>query len=290
MAPEYDLRRQPSTTPAIEPPAIEPPATSTAGRMTGMRGVSYADGAAMLRPSGSPAVQRKKGVGEHAAQAVKDMDETQSAQIDARGYGDYTGIKSGETKRDGKRLVKTDCTTFVIDALRTAFAAAGMSADWTAVFQDAQKNSKGGFKGTELMKSLQAKLGWVGVYWSPDSKSGSGENDYSTRKARKGGGYYGIGIDKDKVVTDYAPGNDARKTSKALDKLRRVNFGVLCAKGGTHMATIVKGQVYEVHWSDTADSHDMIEFTPIEDWGWGSGAIVMPPDEIANWNGTAAAQ
>ncbi len=239
----------------------------------------------MLSPNNTT-VETGPTIGERAAAIAKGMDEGQSKQIDDRGYGDYTGTQSGESKRDGNRLKKTDCTIYVLDTLKATFKAAGLSADWDKVFKDAVKNSGGAFKGTELMKSLQSILGWVGVFWAPDTKSGDGEHDYSAAMAKKGKGYYGISVDADKTVTDYAPSKASRKKTDKLEQLKRVNFGVLCARGGSHMAMIIKGNVYEVHWSYTADSHDLIEFTPLQDWGWGSGAIVMPPDEVANWNGT----
>jgi len=223
--------------------------------------------------------------GEVAAAYAQDMDQEQSKLIDERGYGTYTGTHSDESKRDGERLKKTDCTIYVLDILRSAFTAVGKGKEWDATFADAQRNSgSSGFKGTELMKSLQSKMGWVGVFWAPDSKSSDGENSYAAAIAKRKGSYYGIEVDPEKAVTDYQPedGRDAEMGN--MNKLHQIAFGVLAARGGSHMAMIVGGAVFEVHWSSSSDDHDLFEDTDLADWGWGSGAIVMPPDQAAKWN------
>ena len=68
-----------------------------------------------------------------------------------------------------------------------------------------------------------------------------------------------------------------------LDKLRGINFGVMAADGGMHMVIFVRGKVYEVHWSHDSKSHDLYEYTDMKDWKWKSGAIMVPPEELANW-------
>ncbi len=273
MPPTAQQLNTQQTAPQI--PAAQAPASAPSP----LRSMGYAAGAASLSPAKAP-------VGALAAGVAKRIDETQSKEIDAKGYGSYTGTHSGEEAKDGKQLKKTDCTIYVLDVLRQAFAAAGRSDDWTRVFADAKRTSNGAFKGTELMKSLQTNLGWIGVFWGKDSNNPDAEHSYSARKAKKGGGYYGIQVDPDKVVTDYAPADESRKTTTNLEKLRRVKFGVLGARGGSHMAMLLNGQVYEVHWSNSADSHDLFEARPLEEWGWESGAVVMPPEELASWNGT----
>lgn len=238
----------------------------------------YDEAALALKPT---VAAQKPGFADVAAGHARSIDDKQSEQIKAKGEGDYTGTKSGES---GKK--KTSCIGYVLDVLAQTFASIGKTADWDRIRKQAYRQSgAGGIKGTELMKVLQSELGWVGVFWAPDTKSGDGENDYSARKAKTKGSYYGIKVDKDKLVTDYSPGGGRKAESEAIRRLRRVKFGVLAAKGGTHMTMILSGHVFEVHWSDTSDSHNLFEDAgDLSNWGWGSGAIVMPPEEAAGWN------
>jgi len=305
--PEFTHRRPLDPTRRPNPEVIQP---SSRRSELGLEGRSFDEQSALLSPNGqanpiqlrtanggNPVVQLSNDpkdvianpdeyeFGEVAAAYAQDMDQEQSALIDKQGYGDYTGTHSDESKRDGKRLKKTDCTTYVLDILRAAFNAVGKGKEWDETFADAQRNSGStGFKGTELMKSLQSKMGWVGVYWAPDSKSSDGEHSYSAAIANSKGTYYGIDVDKDKAVTDYRPEDSRDAEMGNMNKLRQIAFGVLAARGGSHMAMIVGGAVYEVHWSSSSDDHNLFEDTDLADWGWGSGAIVMPPDQAAKWN------
>jgi hypothetical protein len=273
---EHERRTDPTT------PNLDPQRITQANRLDALRGVNYQEGAAALRPSNAVQLTPTEPTfGEVAAGHARDMDEKQSRQIDETGEGDYTGSQSGER---GKKV--TSCIGYVLDILKMTFASVGKSADWDRVRRKTyQQSGAAGIKGTELMKVLQAELGWVGVFWAPDSKSGVGENDYSARKAKSKGSYYGINVDTDKLVTDYTPAGDRTAESDGIQRLRRVKFGILAAKGGTHMTLILSGHVYEVHWSAESDSHDLFEDAgDLADWGWGSGAIVMPAEEAAGWH------
>jgi hypothetical protein len=94
------------------------------------------------------------------------------------------------------------------------------------------------------------------------------------------------------TVMNYAPetagrsitiaGSDSttRKDTTGLEKLARIPFGVLTAQGGNHMALILNGVVYEVHWDEHSDSPHLYARTSLETWGWGSGIIVAPADDV----------
>ena len=255
---------------------------STESRLESLRGANYAEGTAALRPNNAVQLTpTDRSFGTTAAAHTRAMDDKQSEQIRATGDGDYTGSQSGQR---GKKI--TSCIGYVLDILAQTFASVGKSADWDRVRRKAyQQSGASGIKGTELMKVLQSELGWTGVFWAPDTKSGDGENDYSARKAKSQGTYYGIKVDKDKLVTDYAPTNGRTAESDAISRLRRVKFGVMAAQGGSHVTMILSGHVFEVHWSETSDSHNLFEDAgDLSTWGWGSGAIVMPADEAAGWN------
>ncbi|MEZ4401414.1 MAG: hypothetical protein R3B06_15420 [Kofleriaceae bacterium] len=57
-------------------------------------------------------------------------------------------------------------------------------------------------------------------------------------------------------------------------------FGVLTARGARHMAIIVSGVVYAVHWDAGASAARLYAATPLEAWGWDSGAIVAPAADV----------
>ncbi len=94
------------------------------------------------------------------------------------------------------------------------------------------------------------------------------------------------------TVTNYAPetagrsitiaGGDSttKKNTTGLERLARIPFGVLTAHGGTHMALILSGVVYEVHWDQHSGSPHLYARTPLETWGWGSGIVVAPADDV----------
>lgn len=52
-------------------------------------------------------------------------------------------------------------------------------------------------------------------------------------------------------------------------------FGL--AKGGVHTFAGRDGKVSEFHRSEMPDSKHAIEETPLENWGWNSGMIMVPP-------------
>jgi hypothetical protein len=90
-----------------------------------------------------------------------------------------------------------------------------------------------------------------------------------------------VTVDTAKSVTDY------RRTSATdtadltgIEHLKRLPFGVIAARGGTHMALIVNGKVYEIHWSRPATDFTAIEATPLETFTWQSGVIVAPAGDI----------
>ncbi|MFT3700130.1 MAG: DUF4157 domain-containing protein [Kofleriaceae bacterium] len=70
------------------------------------------------------------------------------------------------------------------------------------------------------------------------------------------------------------------KDMTGYNKLARIPFGVLTAKTGFHMAIIVEGVVYEIHWSEHSNSAHLYARTPLEAWGWGSGVIVAPAEDV----------
>ena len=216
-------------------------------------------------------------LGMAAATSVRRMDAAHDKALAETGVGLYYGNHGPEWEN----ATGTDCTTFVLEVLEQAFAAAGMSDEWNKLFQEALANSgSAGFKGLELLKSLQ-KLGWSSTYWNPDTskpRDEEGEHPYSYYLANKNGTYYGLPVDMSQALTNYRPSEDSStvKDEDTLERIAAIPFGVIAAKGGRHMAVIVDGEIYEVHWATGADSRHVITNRPLAEWNWLSGAVVYP--------------
>jgi len=242
--------------------------------------VSQAPGAGIaLDTDTAVTTDPEKALADAAKAKAMGMDTAHDKAVEDDGLGLYYGnqLDYDESYGGAKPL---DCTTYVLQVLKSAFESVGRSADWTKAFNKAVANSNGAFKGIELMKALQTELNWEASYWNPDTKNpgdGSDEHTYSAYLAGKGG-YYGLDVDPDKDVTNYAPssGSSTTKDATDLETIKKLPFAVLAARGGMHMAMLIDGNVYEVHWSDEPTSKDVIEATPLESWGWMSGAISYP--------------
>lgn len=222
-----------------------------------------------------------------AAAITESMEVEHKLGVEKTARGTLTGTKSGETPPAGVK--KSDCTILVLDVLEQAFAAQGKAADWKKAKAKALELAKargGGLSGIDIQQALVTELGWKGIFWAPDptfpypSEADKSEHAFAYRKARGGGTYYGLPVAE--TVVNYAPreGSGTAKETSQLDKLRTIPFGVLSARGAKHMALIVRGAVYEVHWTETSDKPDVIEGTALEKWGWLSGAIVVPPEDF----------
>jgi subtilisin family serine protease len=202
---------------------------------------------------------------------------------DRTGTGTIHGNRSGAPKPTG--AVSTDCTAYVLTMLDQAFAAKGLAAEWQAVRSTAITNSKpGGLKGTEVIKALQADRNWQAVFWAPDPTDpadANSEHPFAYRKVRSGNTYYGINVDPARSVIDYRRTRASHRVDlTGIGRLQRLQFGLLAARGGIHMAMIVNGEVHEVHWSTPATSRDSITATPLETFAWQSGVIAAPPGDL----------
>ena len=92
-------------------------------------------------------------------------------------------------------------------------------------------SGRGGLKGTEVIKALQADRNWQALFWSPDPSDpadGTSEHPFAYHIVRSRGTYYGIPVDPARSVVDY------RRTSArhqadltGIERLRRLQFGLL---------------------------------------------------------------
>ncbi|OUM02260.1 hypothetical protein A8M77_11265 [Variovorax sp. JS1663] len=223
------------------------------------------------------------------------MDVAHDIQLLESGAGTHVGGKAADLGQGRTPAPSpTDCTEYTVQVLRETFAAKGHGATFSKIMAAANKRSGGKLKGTELIQELQTQAGWKAVYWNPDTKfvdkkpggADDTEHAYSAQVARSKGTYYDIPIEKDKLVTNYSPkgGTGTHPDATSLAKLKKVPFGVLTARGGLHMAMLVSGVVFEVHWKEQCTSSNVFDATPLEKWAWLSGVVAAPADDIdAAW-------
>jgi hypothetical protein len=216
-----------------------------------------------------------------AAHARDRMLEHQQA-VDADGIGTIEGIHTEDKTAGAER---EDCTTYVLETLGAAFQAAGQQALWNQVKAEASRNSgSGGFKGIELMKALQNRAGWKSLFWAADTQTsadGDAEHTFAASVAERRGTYYGAEVEDDLAVTNYRRTEEgATADLTGIESLQQLPFGVLAARGGTHMALLLNGAVYEVHWDWAATDRDVVEATPLENWGWLSGMVTAPAADL----------
>ncbi len=201
------------------------------------------------------------------------------------GRGTLTGNKSGELPSPG--VTPSDCTILVLDILARAFRAQGKGADWKRVETEFYRRAGGkNLSGLDVQQALVSELGWKGIFWAPNPRfayptpEDKAEHAAAYKEVRDKGTYKGLPVGP--TVIDYRPakGSATKKSTEGIDRLKKVPFGVLSARGATHMALIVRGVVIEVHWDVTSDKPHVIQGTPLENWGWLSGAIVAPATDV----------
>ena len=182
-------------------------------------------------------------------------------------------------------VTRSDCTEWALAVLRSAFKAKGREAEWNNILATAQANSgAAGLKGTEVIKAIQAQGGWTGIFFGPDPRNpedSESEHPFAYRIVREQGTYYGINVDSDKSVVEYRRTDTTKPAQTAqLEKLRKIPFGIMVARGGRHVMLMINGFVYELHWDKLPTDPDVIHARPLESWpDWQSGVILVPTDE-----------
>jgi hypothetical protein len=207
------------------------------------------------------------------------------AAVDSTGTGTVQGNKCSAPAPSG--VAQSDCTQYVYDILKSTFGAKHDATTWQEVAAEAATISgSGGLRGTALQKALETKAGWKGVFWAPSPRNpadSSSEHPVAYKRVHQEGLYSkdDVAADDKHSVINYRPtAGTVQPEFTTLDQLKRVPLGVISARGGTHMTLVINGQVYEVHWDKPATDRDVIQATPLEQWAWQSGVIVMPPDDF----------
>ena len=221
---------------------------------------------------------------EVAAATARSMMLAHQEAITKSGQGLYMGNHNTPAAPTG--VTCSDCTEWALSVIGGAYKAQGKAEEWKNIMSTARANSGAdGLKGTEVIKAIQARGGWTGVFFGPDPRNPADsdpEHPTAYKKVREKGTYYGISVDSDKSVVEYRRTNTTKPAqTEQLEKLRKVPFGIMVARGGTHMMIMINGVVYELHWEKLATDPDVIQGTPLESWpAWQSGVILIPSDEV----------
>src|SRR5690606_32594870 len=122
--------------------------------------------------------------------------------------------------------------------------------------------------------------GWQAIYFNPDrakDADGNAEHSYTARMVRSGKPYYKIPVSGE--VTNYrpAPGSTTVRDTSGLERLAKVPFWFGLARGGVHTFVGHGAVVNEFHWSAMPDDPEAIEETPLAEFAWLSGVVVVPP-------------
>jgi hypothetical protein len=149
-----------------------------------------------------------------------------------------------------------------------------------------QASGRDGLKGTEVIRALQAKRAWTALFWAPDPRhpaDGDSEHPSAYRNVRVNGTYSGITVDPARSVINYRP----KKTNSppdltGIERLRRLPCGLLGARGGTHMALIINGDVHEVHFQTRLPPATR---SPPPRWSSSPGSAASLRPRPATWTG-----
>lgn len=189
--------------------------------------------------------------------------------------------------------VVLDCTTYILKVIKASFDRRAGSELWQKIEETARANSPRdeqgklqGF-GIHYIEATQTHANWKALFWAPDvvrARDNDGEHPFAYRKARTHGSYYGV-----KLLPENYWVINFRRTEPTVSedlinyrKMEKMFFGIIAARGGAHMAILVEGVVYEVHWERSVTDPDVITSTPLRDWKWLSGIIAAPEDAINN--------
>jgi hypothetical protein len=179
----------------------------------------------------------------------------------------------------------TDCITYALNVISFAFKSVGNH-------EAAQKSWSLGKKGTELAKYLVTIQRWKGIYINPDVNhplDADSEHAYTNYLASKKCTYYNIPLQYKVANYSITPKNspafgklNKNKGVTALNtidimSLERLKFGFGVSRGGKHTWLFSKGKVYEVHWDEIGSN--LYEASPLRNFPWLSGAIVVPVDQ-----------
>jgi hypothetical protein len=221
---------------------------------------------------------------DHAVSKLQDLYKNHSNQVGSK-------LKR-EQPIKYKDFEATDCITYVIAVLKHAFKSVGDEGS-------AKRVGSLGKYGTELAKYLVETHKWKGIFLNADVRhpeDGLDEHVAANRIAAAKCSYYEIPVQYRLVNYRLTPKSDAdygkytkKETIPSPDELisavaiHLVKFGFGVSKGGMHTWLFSYGNVYEVHWGESADSGNLYEARSlVAKFPLFSGALVVPPDQAAS--------
>lgn len=204
---------------------------------------------------------------------------------------DYLGDKSGK--------IKTNCIIYCKNVMSYAHKRIGRPDIAERVSSDPEES------GVELAKYLtRPPMQWKAHYWNPDvrnSRDGDSEHSAGYRNmvvAQKT--YYKIPLSgviinynliykKNKTVWTSTPTfnplipniplpvTTTNEDLEIYERVSKVKFAFGIARGARHTFMLSYGELFEVHYTES-DPARLYGKKPFRNFGFNSGAIIVPPD------------
>lgn len=224
-----------------------------------------------------------------AAQVKQAREAKQRLKEDVRTYG----------------LEKGSCIGYALMTLELGYRKTRASADWKWIRGFMSKG-----RGTTLAQGFEAS-GWTGIYYNRDVDHPEDGDSWHRKRGKatlKGKSFFGCELSES--IVDYLPTTELEdgttiapakrtkldKASKArLDELLKVPWALLNGRAGSHVAMLISGTVYEIHWTglpwrdypSPRNKYEVFDdrkgFVPdpkdpdAPTWGFLSGCVHVPP-------------
>lgn len=177
-------------------------------------------------------------------------------------------------QNDGSRPVQDSSPLdWAMEVLGVAFRQAGKQTCWSDIMRVVASH---GSSAVALAQELH-KEGWEAVYLNPDvTTPADGNAGHVTTAQQVARGKPCLGIPIDHWVVNYqpSPGSPTRRESAGLTHLRTLRFFFGLGSGGAPCFVGRSGRVCEFRQEP---NHAILRETALEEWGIGSGVILVPP-------------
>jgi murein DD-endopeptidase MepM/ murein hydrolase activator NlpD len=179
--------------------------------------------------------------------------------------------KPGQTPPALSALQVTSCIGWAMDNVKAAYVAAGKEERWAEIVEILDRPPR--LRGTVLAEEL-AKDGWQGIYFNADTTSEADDGAHN-RVAAARPRYWKVPV-TDRIL-DFRRAGYEDGADDQLAKLSEIPFFFGVANAGTHTFVGRNGNVSEFHWKQNPDSKTAIEETPLKEFDWESGIVMVPP-------------
>ncbi len=224
-------------------------------------------------------------------------------RMEGKDAAEALSLATSSTASDVDRIPReSSCIGIVLDVLKEAHNEAGLGSRYQQLFSAYTRTGK---RGIGIAREL-VQQGWQVIFVAPDSQhphwNKKNEHGYAIQVAQGQHTYYDLPIDL--FLLDFRPSTttvtDAgettieihdrtRKDSTVIDLLHddtRVNGGYVLARGGDHIALLVRDKstdwlsVFENHQDKDPIDEDLFEVTILDTWDWGSYVVLVPPGTL----------